>query len=165
MKTRFGGIWPAMVTPTTQDGKPALSVCEQLVDLFARQGMGGIYLGGSTGQWPLFTPEERMAIVELRGQGAGRADPGHGPRRRDRPPRMPSAGPNMRREVGAAAVSAVGPIYYQHPADVIFEYYRRIGAATDLPLFVYHLSVVNQLSLGPREYARAPAASCRTSRG
>ena len=64
MKTRFGGIWPAMVTPTTQDGKPALTVCEQLVDLFARQRLGGIYLVGSTGQWPLFTLEERKAIAE-----------------------------------------------------------------------------------------------------
>ena len=33
-------------------------------------------------------------------------------------------------------------------------YYRRVGEATDLPLYVYHLSVGNQISLSPKEYTR-----------
>ena len=32
--------------------------------------------------------------------------------------------------IGADAVSAVGPIYFQHSADAVFEYYKRIGAAS-----------------------------------
>jgi N-acetylneuraminate lyase len=50
-------------------------------------------------------------------------------------------------------VSAVGPTYYSYPAEALFEYYRRIGASTDLPLFAYHLSNVGRMPLGPREYA------------
>src|SRR5207248_1973275 len=56
-------------------------------------------------------------------------------------------------KIGADAVSAVTPIYYPAGPDLIFEHYRRIGAASDLPLYVYHLSSVNQLTLDPRDYA------------
>src|SRR5688572_29632599 len=64
MAPRFGGVWPAMLTPAAADGSPSLPACERLVDLFARQGLGGIYLVGSTGGWPLFTVGERRAVAE-----------------------------------------------------------------------------------------------------
>ncbi len=153
MKTPFGGIWPAMLTPTTPDGRPALDVCQQLTDLFARQGLGGIYLTGSTGQWPLYTVEERKEIAEhVVKAAAGRI------------PVMVHIGAvatadavklaEHAAKIGADAVSAVGPIYYAASANNVFEYYRRIGAASPLPLYAYHLSSVNQMSLGPREYAQ-----------
>ncbi len=152
MTPRFGGIWPAMLTPTTADGHPALAVCEQLVDLFAEQRLGGIYLVGSTGQWPLFSVEERKAIAAcVVSAAAGRL------------PVMVHVGAANTADavalaehaarVGAAAVSAVGPIYYSHSANAVFDYYRRIGAATDRPLFAYHLSGVSRMDLGPREFA------------
>jgi N-acetylneuraminate lyase len=152
MTPRFGGLWPAMLTPTAPDGRPALAVCEQLVDLFARQRLGGIYLVGSTGQWPLFTVEERKAVAECVVKAAA-----------GRLPVMVHVGAATTADavalaehaarVGASAVSAVGPIYYGHSPDAVFEYYRRIGSATSLPLFAYHLSGVSQMKLGPREYA------------
>ena len=154
MKTAtLGGIWPAFLTPFAEDGTLAFAAAEALTDLFARQGMGGLYVGGSTGQWVSLTPEERMALVDcVVKASAGRI------------PVMVHVGATTTgdavrlarhaAEVGAAAVSAVAPIYYQHPADVIFEHYRRIGEATDLPLYVYHLSIGNQISLGPKEYTR-----------
>jgi N-acetylneuraminate lyase len=153
MTKRFGGLWPAMLTPTKPDGQPALTICEQLVELFARQGLGGIYLVGSTGQWPLFTVAERKAIAECVVKSAA-----------GRLPVMVHVGAATTADavelaahaaqVGADAVSAVGPIYYGHSADAVFEYYRQIGAASDLPLFAYHLSSVSRITIDPREYAR-----------
>jgi N-acetylneuraminate lyase len=141
-----------MVTPTTPDSRPALAICEQLVDLFARQRLGGIYLVGSTGQWPLFTVEERKAIAECVVKAA-----------RGRLPVMVHVGAATTADavnlaehaakIGADAISAVGPIYYTYSPDAVFEHYRRIGSATNLPLFAYHLSGVSQMKLGPREYA------------
>ncbi|HEX4612178.1 MAG TPA: dihydrodipicolinate synthase family protein [Urbifossiella sp.] len=152
MPPPFAGIWPAMLTPTAPDGRPDLAACERLVDLFARQALGGIYLIGSTGGWPLFTVPERKAIAEaVVAAAAGRI------------PVMVHVGAVATADavglaehaaaIGAAAVSAVGPIYYKHPPEVLFTFYRRIGAATPLPLFAYHLSGVNQATLGPREFA------------
>jgi len=151
MESRFAGVWPAMLTPLTEDGRPAFAVLEQLVDLFVRQGLDGLYIIGSTGQWPLFTTEERCTIAERVVRTA-----------RGRIPVMVHVGAVSTADavalarhadrIGADAVSAVAPIYYSHSADVVFEYYRQIGAATSLPLFVYHLSLVNQLRLGAHEY-------------
>ncbi len=151
MARRFGGIWPALVTPFGADGKPALGVVEQLVDLFAKQGMDGLYVTGSTGQWPLLTVDERQAIVER----AVKASAG-------RIPIMAHVGAvatddavtlaKHAAKVGADAVSTVAPIYYPHSADVVFEHYRRVGAASDLPLFVYHIELAQKLSVGAKEY-------------
>jgi N-acetylneuraminate lyase len=151
MKAAFTDIWPAMLTPLTEEGRPAFGALERLTDLFVRQGLGGLYIIGSTGQWPLFTAEERCAIAEcIIRAAAGRI------------PVMVHVGAvatadavalaRHAERIGAAAVSAVAPIYYPHSAEVVFGYYRQIGAATVLPLFVYHLSLVNQLRLGPQEY-------------
>ncbi len=151
MKLACGGVWPAMLTPMTDGGEPALDVVEQLTDLFVRQGLDGLYVTGSTGQWPLLTPAERRAVMErVVRTAAGRV------------PVMVHVGAAATADalalarhaahVGADAVSAVAPIYYSHSADVVFEYYRQVGAAGELPLFVYHLATVNQLRLGAREY-------------
>lgn len=151
MTRRFSGMWPALVTPFGADGKPALDVVEQLVDLFAKQGMNGLYVTGSTGQWPLLTVAERQAIVER----CVKASAG-------RIPIMAHVGAvatddavtlaKHAAKVGADAISTVAPIYYQHSSDVVFEHYRRVGAASDLPLFVYHIDQAQKIAVGPKEY-------------
>lgn len=151
MTRRFGGMWPALVTPFGADGKPALDVVEQLVDLFAKQGLDGLYVTGSTGQWPLLTVDERLAIVER----CVKASAG-------RIPIMVHVGAvatddavtlaKHAAKVGADAVSTVAPIYYAHSPDVVFEHYRRVGAASDLPLFVYHIDQAQKITVGAKEY-------------
>jgi N-acetylneuraminate lyase len=153
MKTQFGGVWPAMLTPLRTDGRPCLKTCERLVDLFAEQGLGGIYLLGSTGQWPLLTLEERRSIAECVVQAAA----GRLPIMVHVAAASTEAAVELAKHasrIGAAAVSAVGPIYYSYSADGLFEYYRQIGAAGDLPLFAYHLTGISQMPVGPREYAQ-----------
>jgi N-acetylneuraminate lyase len=152
MATVFGGVWPALVTPLTEDGKPAFAVLEQLTDLFARQGLGGIYLTGSTGQWPLLAMDERRAIAACVVKAAA-----------GRLPVMVHVGAaatgdavtlaRHAAEIGADAVSSVAPIYYSYSAPAVFAHYQQIGAASRLPFYVYHLSLVNQLALDPQEYA------------
>lgn len=151
MTATFSGIWPAMLTPMDNQGKPAFDVLDDLVELFVQQGLDGIYLVGSTGQWPLLSFNERCAIAERVIRTA-----------KGRLPVMIHVGAVATAEAvelarhaarcGAQAISSVTPIYYAHSADVIFEHYRRIGAATDLPLYVYHLSIVSQPKLAGDEY-------------
>lgn len=151
MSRRFGGLWPAFLTPLSSDGAPNLKAVEQLVDLFVRQKLDGLYVTGSTGQWPLLTVAERMAVVETCVKASG-----------GRIPIMAHVGAvgtddsvalaKQAAKVGADAVSTVAPIYYSHSADVVFEHYRQVGAASDLPLFVYHIELAQKLSSGPKEY-------------
>ncbi len=153
MQKKLSGIWPALLTPLDKDSMPALSMVEHLTDRLIREGMDGLYIVGSTGQWPLLTFVERCAIAERVVVAA-----------MGRVPVMVHVGAvstgesvalaRHAKSIGAAAVSAVAPIYYAHSADVVFGHYRAIGAATDLPLFVYHLSQTNQLAISPEDYVR-----------
>ena len=140
-----------MLTPLDSSGNPAFNETEKLVELFVRQGMDGLYLLGSTGQGPLLSLAHRQSIAEcVVGTAAGRI------------PVMVHVGAvatddaislaRHARQIGADSISSVGPIYYRAPADAVFEHYRRIGAAGELPFFVYHLSIVNTLALRGREY-------------
>lgn len=151
MTKHYQGVWPAMLTPLDESGQPALGEAEKLVELFVQQKLGGIYLLGSTGQGPLLSLAQRMAITEcVVKASAGRI------------PVMAHVGAISTEDsvalarhaakIGADAISSVGPIYYRTGADAVFEHYRQIGTAGELPFFVYHLSIVNTLSLGGREY-------------
>src|SRR5262245_21845569 len=152
MPSSYQGIWPAMLTPLDPAGEPDLSQIEKLIDLFVRQGLDGVYVLGSTGQWPLLHSEQRRDVAACVVKAAA-----------GRLPVMVHVGAvatedavglaRHAAEVGADAISAVTPIYYPPSPDVLFEHYRRIGSASDLPLFVYHLYVVNQTALDPRDYA------------
>lgn len=150
-KTAFGGVWPALLTPLDKSGVPCDQALEQLVELFVKQKLGGLYVIGSTGQWPLLSLEHRRKVLErVVKVAAGRI------------PIMAHVGAVATEDavglarhaasVGADAVSSVTPIYYQASADVMFEHYRQIGSASDLPLFVYHLSTVNPVSLEAGDY-------------
>jgi N-acetylneuraminate lyase len=132
-------------------GAPNLAAIEQLVELFAGQGLDGIYVTGSTGQWPLLMLDERRLIAET----AVRAAAG-------RLPVMIHVGANATEdavalarhaaEIGADALSAVGPTYYGHSTETVFAHYRAIGGATSLPFFVYHLMGVSQSVGDPAAY-------------
>lgn len=152
MQTPFAGIWPAMLTPLDESGHPALEVIDALVELFVSQGLDGLYVLGSTGQGPLLNVDERRAAAERVVRSA-----------RGRIPVMVHVGAaatadavalaRHAAQIGADAVSSVAPFYYAVGPDAVFEHYRRIGAATDLPLFVYHLAAGNRLNLDARAYA------------
>lgn len=140
-----------MFTPLDENGNPKLTSIEKLVELFVQQGLDGIYLLGSTGQGPLLSVVHRQTIAEcVIHAAAGRI------------PVMVHVGAvttgdaitlaQHARKIGADAISSVGPIYYRTSASAVFEHYRRIGQAGELPFFVYHLDGVNTLRLRGREY-------------
>jgi N-acetylneuraminate lyase len=152
-QTPFQGVWPAMITPLDEQGQPNHAAIEELVDLFVSQGVPGLYILGSTGQWPLLSLQHRREVAERVVQSAaGRLSV------------MVHVGAMATEDAvdlarhaestGANAISAVGPVYYTFNADDVFTHYARIGSASVLPLFVYHLSHVNQVSIPPAEYAR-----------
>lgn len=138
----FTGNWPAMITPLHDDGRLRLESVPLLVDRFVQEHAGGIYLGGSTGQGPLLTTEERKALTEATVQAsAGRL------------PVMVHVGAIRVEEaielarhaadVGAAAVSSVVPMYYPPTLTSSMEHYRRIASVTDLPFYAYSFAIPN----------------------
>ena len=153
MTTEYGGIWPAMLTPLDSDGRPAHDQIEELVELFVAQGVDGLYILGSTGQGPLLRLDVRREVADrvvrtaagripvIVHVGAAATDDAVGLARHAA-------------QIGADAVSSVGPIYYRLDVDCVFAHYSQIGAATDRPLFVYHYSGNNTVSIDALEYVK-----------
>ena len=153
MTKNLGGVWPAMITPLREDGTPNLEVVDQLVETFVSQNLGGLYILGSTGQWPLLSVSDRRDVAERVVQTAAGRIPvivHVGAAATDDAVELT----RHAESIAADGVSSVTPIYYPQSVDGVFEHYRRIGEASSLPLYVYHLSSVNQVSLGAREYAK-----------
>ncbi len=148
----FQGVWPALVTPLDDDGRPNHAAIERLVELFVSQEVSGLYILGSTGQWPLLSLQHRQQVAERIVQcAAGRINVmvHVGALATDDAAELA----RHAESIGANAVSAVGPVYYSFSVDDVFLHYERIGHASTLPLFVYHLRHVNQVSIPARDYA------------
>jgi len=130
------GVIPALVTPFTLDGALDLDRLRAITHFLIERGVSALYVTGSTGEGFLMSPQERKQVVEtVIGVVAGRI------------PIIVHVGAistwhsaDLARHAeatGADAVSAVPPIYWNFPADQVFEYYADITAATDLPMIVY----------------------------
>lgn len=138
MKEKFSGIWPAMFTPISKDGEPALDQVEKLVKLFISQNLDGIYILGSTGQGLLFTEEQRKRVTSRVAEIA-----------KGRIPIIVQVGALTTKEAvrlamyaeqcGVDAISSVGPVYYSGNAAMALEHYKRIASSTQLPFFPYQL--------------------------
>jgi len=142
----FQGIWPALFTPTRPDGQVQPQELEKLINLCITQQLDGLYLLGSTGQGFLFDEKQRMAITEATLEIADK-----------RLPVMVQVGALNTEEsvrlakhavrLGAAGISAVGPMYYGASVEMAFQHYRRIAQATDAPFFPYQIGTAADAEL------------------
>ncbi|WP_165368300.1 dihydrodipicolinate synthase family protein [Phytoactinopolyspora endophytica] len=138
MTTDLQGIIPAIVTPYGPDDRIDPGVTQKLVDALIGQGVGGLYVGGTTGEGPLQSPAERTSFSALVAEVvAGRV------------PVIAHIGAadtatciTMARDAassGAVAVSAVGPFYYQHGREQVRQHFLDIAEASPVPFLPYHL--------------------------
>jgi 4-hydroxy-tetrahydrodipicolinate synthase len=58
------GYWPACPTPFTADGALDLESLRALVEWYVGQGMHGIFVNGTSGEWFSQSPEERRLVAE-----------------------------------------------------------------------------------------------------
>ena len=151
MKKIKGGVWPAMFTPFNDSGRPALAVVDQIVETMVGEGLDGLYVLGSTGQGPALSLEDRKQVAERTvNANAGRL------------PVIVHVGcittsdsvelAKHAAKVGADGISSVPPIYFPCTADGLFEHYRRVGGATDLPFYPYHHFMFGESMLADPEY-------------
>lgn len=143
----FAGIWPALVTPLSEDGSVNASAAESLIGALLAAGAGGLYVCGGTGEGVLLPPDARRRMAEVAiGIVSGQVPVMVHVGTADTPTAVGLA--RHAAKAGADAVSAVPPFYYEYPFGAIKEHYRAIAIA-GLPVFMYYIPGATGVHMSP----------------
>ena len=134
----FTGIWPALVTPLTGEERVNVAVARRLVDHLIDVGVGGFFVGGTTGEGVLLPLGERRQIAETVVEQAN-----------GRVPIIVHIGALAAadamalaahaQEIGADGVASLPPFYYPVGFDGIRAYYEQLTRSCSLPVYIYHI--------------------------
>lgn len=131
------GYFPAFVTPFTADGELDLDTLRELVDHYVDQGMHGIVVNGTCGEWFSQTDDERRAVATAAvSQAAGRLRVLVGCTAY-----TAEQSAALARDAFATGVDGVlvsPPPYVKLFAPEVVAFYEEISAAVDGPLVVYN---------------------------
>ena len=131
------GYWAACPTPFHEDGSYDADSHRALLDWYVGQGLHGVLINGTTGEWFSQTPEERKLVAQTAIDAvAGRMTVVIGCTAYTA--REASEYARHAVDAGADGVESTAPPYVKPFDDEIVVYYRQLGAATDAPLMVYN---------------------------
>jgi dihydrodipicolinate synthase/N-acetylneuraminate lyase len=142
------GYYPAFVTPFTESGELDLGTLRELVEHYVAEGMHGIVVNGTCGEWFSQEPVERRAVAEAAvTQAAGRLRVLVGCTSYTAPQIIDFA----RHALGAGAdgVLASPPPYARLFPDEVLAFYEQIDAGIDGPLVVYNWPWGSGVDIGP----------------
>ncbi len=146
--TRLAGAITALITPCAPDGTVDIDALGPLVDAQVQAGVVGLFVLGTAGQGPMFTPAERKVL--LRAITAAAADRlavvahiGAMPTEAAVDLAADAA------DAGAYAISSVPPVYYRPDVRAVTDYYRALATASDLPLLAYNNPPATGFDLRP----------------
>lgn len=136
--TDFRGVFPAIITPMTSEGRPNEAVYREVMEFNIQAGVHGFWVAGGTGESVLLDDDENRRIAEIVvDQSGGRiANIMHvGAPTTARAAKMAEHAARA----GVEAICCVPPFFYKPSDEAIVEHYRIVAAAADVPFFVYNL--------------------------
>ena len=142
------GYWPACPTPFTADGAYDAETHAALLDWYVDQGMHGVFVNGTTGEWFSQTHEERRLVAETAIDAVA-----------DRIPVAIGCTAYTAREAadlgrhalaaGADGIGSTPPPYVKTYPDETVQYYRDLAGAVDGPVMVYNWPHGTSVDIGP----------------
>ena len=137
MSNKWHGLFTALVTPF-QNGQVDTSATEKLVEMQCAAGVTGLVPVGTTGESPTLGQDEHLRFIELCVQLANK-----------RCLVLAGTGSNCTSEaiemtqsaerVGADGCLLVAPYYNKPPQEGLYQHFRAIANATELPLILYSI--------------------------
>lgn len=131
------GSIPALITPM-RDGAVDEAAFRKLVAWQIKEGSHGLVPVGTTGESPTLTPEEHKRVVEICVQEA-----------KGSVPVIAGTGSNSTqeaidytlhaKEAGANAALVVVPYYNKPTQEGLYQHFKAIADAVDIPIFVYNV--------------------------
>ncbi len=132
------GIFPAIHTAFDAREEIDFNAERALIRRLIAQGVHGLFVCGTSAEFPLLSIEEREKLAEIvAAEAAGHTDivvHVGAPRPRDAVRLAQHAA-----GLGARALSAVPPYYYSYRNDSVLEYLREVASSTPLPFLYYHI--------------------------
>jgi N-acetylneuraminate lyase len=129
---------PAVATPFGADGTVDHGALRRLVERYVEKGVEGLFICGTGGEGLLLSLAERRAVAQTTLGAAGGSVPV-----------VVHVGAvntadtvalaRHAEQAGAAAVSAIPPIYFAYAREAIVHHYRTVMDATGLPMVLYNI--------------------------
>jgi len=148
----FRGSIVALVTPF-RNGAVDESALGDLVEWHVAEGTHGIVPVGTTGESPTLTHREHERVVELVVEATAR-----------RIPVVAGAGSNSTHEavgfvkhaarVGADAALVVTPYYNKPSQEGLFQHFKAVAEAADVPIIVYNIPGRSVIDMAPETMGR-----------
>lgn len=147
MTKPLAGMYAALMTGMSDSGEFDPERQRNIDRYVLRQGLAGLYVGGSSGESGLLTADEllqQQQVVAESARGAPATLIAH--------VGMPNLRDSIRlarqaERLGYQALSALPPHSYPFSDDEIFAYYKALASATGLPLIVYEVPIRTQRPL------------------
>jgi dihydrodipicolinate synthase/N-acetylneuraminate lyase len=158
MQQPLRGLITPLATPllASDQAEPRLDVpgLERLIEHVIGGGVTGLFLLGSTGEFPSLGREMRQEIIRRACRQVNRRVPVlAGISDTAISETLKLAGTAV--DAGADAVVLAAPYYFQHSQDDLFRYLNRITENLSLPLFLYNIPGLTKTSYEPETVRRA----------
>ena len=144
----FRGIYPAIITPMTSEGKLNEAAFREVMEFNIQAGVNGFWVAGGTGESVLLEDDENMRIAEIAAdQSRGRIENimHVGAVTTARAAKLAEHAA----KAGVEAICCVPPFFYRQSDDAMVEHYRVVAAAADLPFFIYNLPQATGVEVMP----------------
>ncbi len=132
------GSLVALVTPMFEDGQVDFESLKRLVDFHIDNGTDGIVAVGTTGESATLGVEEHIKVVEaVARHAAGRVTVVAGTGANSTAEAIELA--QLAKQAGASHSLSVVPYYNKPTQEGIYQHYRTIAEAVDIPLIMYNV--------------------------
>lgn len=149
----FKGTFVVTITPFTQDDILDEEGLRANIDWYIKEGIHGIACTGSTGEFVALTEQERKRIVEITIDQVNNRVPvlvgTCGCTTRDTIKWSKHA-----RDAGADGIMIVHPYYHRPDDDELYEHYKKIAQAVDIPIMLYNNPFTTGVDASPELVAR-----------
>ncbi len=152
MNSKLQGIFPALLTPFDGEGHVNTRSLERLVEYNLEKGVSGFYVGGSTAEAFLLSPEERNLVYEVVARAAGGSAVLFAHVGCISTEHAIAFGKTAER-LGYTAISAIAPFYYKFSFAQIKKYYYDIVDAIGLPMIIYNFPNFSGVNLTVEQVA------------
>ncbi|GGC17577.1 4-hydroxy-tetrahydrodipicolinate synthase [Oxalicibacterium flavum] len=132
------GSIPAIVTPMHADGSLDYPGLRKLIDWHIAEGTDGIVIVGTTGESPTVTVEEHCELIRVAVEHTAKRIPiiaGTGGNSTDEAIELTQ----FAKDVGADASLQVVPYYNRPTQEGMYQHFRKIAEAVDLPVILYNV--------------------------